>query len=300
MQLSPVVTLVLSIVFGAAAILGARLWLGNGNEDKAVSAPVAVNEPEPVKIETQPVLVAVREIPRGITLDTDWFEVEERPVNAVPRGAFDSRKALEEAGTDRRTLVALESGDIISEKMLLSPDMRASLSTRIHPGYRAFSIRTNDVSGVAGFVLPGDRVDVIFIQNEVDRLIDDQTVPSAALSRPMAKVLLQNVEVLGVDLNDDLTGNNPSSFKTATLAVSLEQAQKLSVASQLGNLSLALRGSADDAYLEAEAVSIGKERQAPRQIAYQPTPLKAQKSASSTVEVVLGNQEATHTVPSSQ
>ena len=294
MQLSPVVTLVLSIVFGAAAIIGARLWLGGS--DKETPPPVA-EAAAPVKIEKRPVMVAVREIPRGVTIDPSWFE--ERPVTAVPRGAFESRRELQDVGEGRRTLIDLASGDILSEKMLLAPGMRASLSTRIHPGHRAFSIRTNDVSGVAGFVLPGDRVDVIFIENRVvDRLVDD--APAAAATQPMAKVLLQNVEVLGVDLNDDMTGNKPSPFKTATLAVTLEQAQKLSVASELGSLSLALRGSADDAFLQAEAVSLDATPEPPKQVAYRPRPLKPRQNTSSTVEVILGDKEASYTVPTSQ
>lgn len=290
MQISPVVTLVLSVVFGAAAILGARLWLGGSKEDEA---PVEVVEQ--VVVETAPVLVAVRQIPRGVVLDPVWFEVEDHPVNRIPRGAFASEDDLLDSGEQRRSLVDIYSGEMLSEEMLLAPGMRASLSTKIEPGFRAFSIRTTDVSGVAGFVLPGDRVDVIYTEN---------TDPEAKVAKLVSKVLFQNVEVLGVDLNDDMTGDDPNVFKTATLAVTLDQAQQLSVASQTGMLAMALRGSADEEFLQAEAVSLNEAEKPvkPRQVAYtapRPRPLVA-RNTSSTVEVVLGQEVSSHVVPASQ
>ncbi len=286
MQMSPLVTLILSIAFGAAALVGARLWLGGG-KDVEVAAPT-----EPI-VETAPVLVAVREIPRGVKIDPAWFEIEDRPAARIPRGAFASTDALLETGDARRTLVTVFAGETLAEDMLLAPGMRASLSAKIEPGFRAFSIRTTDVSGVAGFVLPGDRVDVIFTED---------SSPESKTLKLVSKVLLQNVEVLGVDLNDDMTGEDASVFKTATLAVTLDQAQQLSVATQTGTLSFALRGSADEEFLQADAVTLGDKPEVRRQVAYVPRPaaLKARGPSSSTVEVVLGEQVSTHTVPVSQ
>lgn len=287
MQLSPVVTLILSIVFGAAAILGARLWLGSGEDEVAAPAPA------PVEVALEPVLVAVRDIPRGVTVDPAWFEVEEREPSRVPRGSFASAEALELSGESRRLLVGISAGQALAESMLLAPGMRASLSTRIEPGMRAFTIRTTDVSGVGGFVLPGDRVDVIFTEDGA---------PDSDVLKLVSRVLIQNAEVLGVDLNDDMTGEDPDVFKTATLAVSLDQAQQLSVASQTGTLELALRGSADEEFLAAEAVSL-RPQEKPKQVAYsapRPKALEPRAPVSSTIEVVLGEQTTQHEVPVSQ
>lgn len=288
MQMSPLITLILSVVFGAAALIGARLWLGSSKPDAAeISAPA-----EPV-VEMAPVMVAVREIPRGVVVDPAWFEIEERPLARVPRGAFGSADALLATGEARRTLVTVYPGEPLAEEMLLAPGMRASLSAKIEPGYRAFSIRTTDVSGVSGFVLPGDRVDVIFTED---------STPDSNQLKLVSKVLLQNVEVLGVDLNDDMTGEAPSVFKAATLAVTLDQAQQLSVATQTGTLSFALRGSADEEFLQADTVTLGADTK-PRQVAYappRPRALTARAPTSSTVEVILGEQVSTHTVPVSQ
>ena len=294
MKMTPIVSLVLSLVFAGAAVLGARLWLGGNNDEPAPAETIAA---DPVVIETREVLVAVRDIPRGVTLDPAWFEPETIPVSDVPRGAFESRPELEEAGLERPTLIEIASGEVLSEKMLLAVGMRASLSSKIRPGMRAYTIQMNDVSGVAGFVLPGDLVDVIFIANDGAALVDDLPVSFGGAS---AEVLLQNVEVMALDLNDDVAGNDPRTFRTATLAVTLEQAQTLSVAGESGSLSLALRGSADDAYEQAEAVRLRSAPTPRRQVAATPQPRAPRQPSGAQIAVILGDQEATVQVPASQ
>lgn len=291
MKSSPIITLVLSLVFGAVAVFGARLFLGGDKEEEAT-----VVEAEPVVIETRDVLVAVRDIPRGVTLDPAWFEAQPVPVSDLPRGAFDSRKALEETGIGRPTLIEVASGEILSEKMLLAPGMRASLSSKIQPGMRAYTIAMNDVTGVAGFVLPGDKVDVIFIANEGGpALSNDVAVMAGGVA---AEVLLQNVEVMALDLNADVAGNSPSPFRTATLAVTLEQAQILSVAGKSGSMSLALRGSADEAHEQAEAVKLRNEPPRPRQVAAVAAPKpQPRRPSGAEIEVILGSSQTTYQVP---
>jgi pilus assembly protein CpaB len=99
---------------------------------------------------------------------------------------------------------------------------------------KALTVRVNDVNGVAGFVLPGERVDVLLTRN-VDK------------DESWADVLLQNVKVLAADQSADERSDKPSVVKTVTLEVSTGQAQKLTLASTVGSLSLALRpaGTAD-------------------------------------------------------
>jgi pilus assembly protein CpaB len=106
------------------------------------------------------------------------------------------------------------------------------VAAEIAPGMRAYTIGVSDVSGVGGHALPGDRVDVVLMRN----LSDDD-------SRKVlqAEVVIQNVRLLGVDLNADPTSNKPEEPSTATLEVSVRDAQKLAVAADLGALSLALR-----------------------------------------------------------
>jgi pilus assembly protein CpaB len=109
------------------------------------------------------------------------------------------------------------------------------VAAEITPGLRAYTIKVTDVSGVGGHVLPGDRVDVVLMRN----LATDG--PQSGARNVVSDVVLQNVRVLGVDLNADPTSNKPAPPNTATLEVAVKDAQKLAVAASLGELSLALR-----------------------------------------------------------
>ena len=149
----------------------------------------------------------------------------------------------------------------------------------------------NDVTGVGGFVLPGDRIDVLYTW---DKTPEDRTMNLAT------EVLLQNIEVLGVDLNDDPGAENPIVFKTATVAVSVEDAQKLSIATQSGTLSFVLRGVEDE--------EIGEYAIAERNPAPTPAPVRTASSSirrapavapprDVDVQVIAGDTEIEFTVP---
>jgi pilus assembly protein CpaB len=97
----------------------------------------------------------------------------------------------------------------------------------VQDGMKAVTIRVNDVEGVGGFVLPGDRVDVVLTRAEKDKA--------------STEVVLQNVRVLAVDQSADTRSDKPTVAKAVTLEVSTEQAQRVWLASSVGNLSLLLR-----------------------------------------------------------
>jgi pilus assembly protein CpaB len=115
---------------------------------------------------------------------------------------------------------------------LSGPGARPSVAAEIADGMRAYTIRVNDVAGVGGHALPGDRVDVVLMRD---------LTPQGSVRTYVADVVLQDVRLLGIDLNADLSSNKPAEPKNATLEVSVEDSQKLAIASTLGTLSLALR-----------------------------------------------------------
>lgn len=115
-----------------------------------------------------------------------------------------------------------------------APPVRASLSSMIGGERRAITIRVNDVLGVGGFVLPGDRVDVLLTR-------------SAANEIPATDILLQNVKVLGIDQEASDKKEAPMVARAVTLEVSAEEAQRITLGTQVGTLSLALRNLADTA-----------------------------------------------------
>jgi pilus assembly protein CpaB len=123
---------------------------------------------------------------------------------------------------------------------------KATVATKLPEGKRATSIRINDVNGVAGFVLPGDRVDVLLTREIGD---DNKDL--------VTDIILQSIVVLGIDQLTDEQREKPQVARTATVEVTPEEAQKLALAMQVGTLSLALRniGSAEVAKTQRVRVS---------------------------------------------
>ena len=112
---------------------------------------------------------------------------------------------------------------------------------------KAVSIRVNDVLGVAGFVLPGDRVDVMLTRKVTSKTGDEESY---------VDVLLQGVKVLAVDQVADDRKDQPSVVKTVTFEVSTEEAQQLTLAANVGTLSLALRNVASAGVEETKPVTL--------------------------------------------
>jgi pilus assembly protein CpaB len=101
---------------------------------------------------------------------------------------------------------------------------------------RAYTFKVTDATGVGGHALPGDRVDVVLMRD---------LTPNGATRNYISYLVVQNARVLGIDLNADPTSDKPATPNTATIEVSVEESQKLSIASTLGTLSLALRRSGE-------------------------------------------------------
>ncbi len=184
-----------------------------------------------------PVVVAAQAVERGAVLQPDMLKVVGFPQGAAPVGAFQSIGQL--TGANNRQRLALRSM-VINEPILPAnvsgPGDKLNLSTLIAPGMRAVSLRSSDVIGVGGFVLPGDRVDVLLTR----------TTGSGQQTDTITQVLAENVRVLGVDQSDNDEANVPVVAKAVTLEVTPEQAEKISLGESAGTVALALRHVADD------------------------------------------------------
>jgi pilus assembly protein CpaB len=181
----------------------------------------------PKPVSTATIVVVASPLRFGTELSPQHLREVPWPEGAIPKGAFASVKEILD-GTKRAALVAMEENEPVLKSKITGPGQRASLAAVIDPGMKALTVRVNDVNGVAGFVLPGERVDVLLTRNQ-DK--DDS----------WADVLLQNVKVLAADQSADERSDKPSVVKTVTVEVSTAQAQKLTLASTVGALSLALR-----------------------------------------------------------
>ncbi|HYF22060.1 MAG TPA: Flp pilus assembly protein CpaB [Caulobacteraceae bacterium] len=223
--------LIVALVLGAAAVWGVRS-LAAGAE-KGVQADALV--------------VAARPIAFGETLTPDLLKLQPWPKGARPEGSFPTVAELT-GPTPRVALRPIAANEPILASRVSVPGGRATLSALIEAGMRAVTIRVDDVFGVAGFVLPGDFVDVILTRPEGEATVANDNMRT--------DVLLQSVRVLAVDQLASENKDEPVVAKAATIEVTPEQAQKLALAAQVGTLSLALRGKVDPTASRAGMIAV--------------------------------------------
>jgi pilus assembly protein CpaB len=219
MRRSNLIILLAALVMGSLAALMARSWIERHTA------------PQPVASAT--VVVAAAQLPFGTVLSED--NTSEIPWTGpqLPEGAFAKKTDLLKDGR-RVVLTAIERSEMILKPKVTAPGQRASLSVLLEEGFRAVTVRVDDVRGVAGFILPGDRVDVMLLRSETRQ---GETENSA-------DVLLEFVKVLAIDQLLNERADQPTVAtvaKAVTLQVTPEQAQKVLLASNIGKLSLVLR-----------------------------------------------------------
>jgi pilus assembly protein CpaB len=224
MRVVTIVSLGACAVFGLGALVVAKTMLPNAASAKVVAPPVVGT----------PVVAAKAPLKFGDRLDANKLMIVQLPSNAVPEGAFATiaQVLAQDGGGPPVALTPIAARETLLPSKLSGPGARASMAAEIGEGFRAYTIKVSDVTGVGGHALPGDRVDVVLMRD---------TTPDGPTRNFVSEVVLQNIRVLGVDLNADLASNKPANPSTATLEVSVPDAQKLAVASDLGKLSLALR-----------------------------------------------------------
>ena len=265
MRRANIIILILALAMGGLAAFMARSWI-LAHANTAPAAPMST------------IAVANTALGFGTVLSAD--NVSEIPwaSNTVPEGAFATRAALFKEGR-RVVLTPMERSELILKQKITGPGQRASLSALLEEGKRAVTVRVDDVRGVAGFVLPGDRVDVVLIR------INSET------SGKFSDVLLQNVKVLAVDQLANERQEKATVVKAVTLEVETDQAQKILLATDIGKLSLILRQAGEG---HASQTSRVTERdlffEAPKKIepAVVAVPIVAAGPTTSKVEIVRG------------
>jgi pilus assembly protein CpaB len=234
---STIVMIGFAVLFGLLAVFLAQTWLNN-QADARLRSLEAQKRP----MATQTIVVAGKPLRFGNELTAQALQEIPWSENALPAGAFSKIGDLL-AGGKRVVLAAIEVNEPILSVKITGPGQRATLSALLHEGMKAVAIRVNDVEGVAGFVLPGDRVDIGLTR------LDGK-------GGATMDVVLQNAQVLAIDQVADERTAAPSVAKSVTLEVDTVAAQKLSLAASLGTLSLQLRKAGDTASSKTLQVSI--------------------------------------------
>lgn len=220
MRVGTIVSLGASAVLGIGALVVAKVWLpSTGKHEKPV--------------ETVPVVAAAKPIAFGTKLDEKSLVILNIPADAAPVGSYRSIKDVikVDAGGAPVALVPIAAREALLPAKLSGAGARPSVAAMITPGMRAYTITVSDQAGGGGHVLPGDRVDVVLTRQ----------IPGGAEQVVESDVVLQDVRILGMNMNSDQQSVDKASPHTATLEVTPDNAAKLALAAKVGELSLALR-----------------------------------------------------------
>ncbi len=242
MRFSTILMSILALAIAMAAGYSAQTWLDQQRRVAQPAAPTTTRQEvrmAKIVVATTPMRFGV-ELTDANTREIDW------PAASLPTGAFAAKSELIKPGERRVVLSPIEANEPVLRTKITGPGQRASLSALIDPGMKAITIRVNDVLGVAGFVLPGDRVDVVLTRTEEEdappRLQQHgRAAQTEKIKRTFTDVMLQHVRVLGVDQLADERTDKATVVKAVTLEVDTADAQKLVLASSVATLSLILR-----------------------------------------------------------
>jgi pilus assembly protein CpaB len=214
----------MALVFGATATFMALGWMKKQSQ-RQVQAPV---------LPTAPVVVAAKEIEVATALRVDQLSVVQWPQDRTPKGGF----ATVEEAAGRVTVLPMGAGEPILEPKLAPKGTPAGMTALVTPGKRAMTVKVDEASGVAGFVVPNNRVDVVASINRGDFSKD-----------PFARVVLENLRVLGTGqrIIEKQPDGKPLVVPTVTLEVNPVEGERLALAAQEGHLSLVLRSQKDEA-----------------------------------------------------
>jgi pilus assembly protein CpaB len=224
----------LALVFGiAAAVLVQRLL----EEQRPELAPA--------KVATASVVVAKTDLALASQLASPMLTTVEWPAEFLPKGSF---RNLEDV-TGRVLRHPVAAGETIQEAVLLPEGSAAGLASVINEQWRAVSVKVDPIVGVAGFVTPGSRVDVLATLRRLDW----------TSKQPYAKVVLQNVKVLAIDQKLEEVGDGkPELVSVVTLEVEPDDAEKLTFVAHEGRLQLALRSPTDEEIVKTRGTTVSR------------------------------------------
>ncbi|MCV2865637.1 Flp pilus assembly protein CpaB [Defluviimonas sp. WL0075] len=219
MAMKSVLVALLGIAVAGGSAFGAREYLKQ-------TAATASTDPTNGLVTA---IVAGREIKFGQAIEPQMLQIVSWPREALPVGAFTDVDALlpQAGGQPRRAKGSMSPGELILASKVSNFGEKVTIVQTLGANTRAMAIRVDAVTGVGGFVTPGDTVDIVLTQGGGDGL--------------RAVTILQNIRVIGVDQQTNEQNAAPDIARTVTVEVSPEQSQKLALAQSAGTLSLTLR-----------------------------------------------------------
>ena len=224
------------LMLGIAGLVALGTWnLINTELSKAPKVVVKEIVKEEVKIlAPEPdveILVAAKNLPAGKLVSSKLLEWQSWPYSDSLEQTYAVKGKVSISDFSGAVVrQGFRTGEPIIPSRLVKPGERGFLAAVLNPGFRAVSVPINSVTGIAGFIFPGDRVDVILTHR----------VTSA--ERTVSETVLRDIRVLAIDQQSSDQLSTPSPAKIVTVEVTPQQAERIMVMMKLGQLSLALRG----------------------------------------------------------
>ncbi|MEL7445244.1 MAG: Flp pilus assembly protein CpaB [Pseudomonadota bacterium] len=244
MDRKKLVLLLGALIIAVGTAFAARSMLAGGNGSPQAEAAVKPKGPK--------VLVAQRALPTGTIITADAMSYQQWPEELVQDAYFiDGESDISQLlGTVVRHPIT--AGEPVTQGSLVSPGDRGFLAAALGPGMRAVTVPVSARTGVAGFVFPGDRVDIILTQS----------VSGDGRALKAAETVLRNLRVLATDQRTTSKTNEKGktrvqAFRSVTLEVTPKLAEKIAVAQTIGKLSLVLRSIADNQAELERAIASG-------------------------------------------
>lgn len=240
LRTNTIVMLLLALVFGAAAVFLSQSWLERQAQRQMRTLEAQAPREE---IATSTIVVAAKAMNFGAELRADGLREIPWPTESVPVGAYRKVEDIFAQPGRRVALSAMQANEPLLQGKISGPGQRATLSAVIEEGMKAVTVKVDEVNGVAGFVLPGDRVDVLLTRRQGE-------------GEAITEVLIERARVLAVDQSFDQKAEKPTVPKAVTLEVVSGMAQRVAFASSVGTISLVLRpaGEADAAAADTRRV----------------------------------------------
>lgn len=218
----------LAVTFGAVSYFAGNSWL-----DTQAQARISKLESEQPAVKMETVVVTTAQVRFGQKLTPENLKEVAWPADAMPEGAFKTVAELTEKG-ERKAIKTIEPGEPVLAVKVTGENGRAGLAGIIAEGMRAVTIPVDLVNGVGGFVMPGDRVDIVLTKKDADD------------GEQAAKIIMENIKVLSIDQDADRADEGARVAKSVTLETDAPGAQKLALANSVGRLSLLLRSAGDE------------------------------------------------------
>lgn len=228
MNIRLIALVLVAFVAAGGAAMAANSWLS------AQRAALAAAQTKTVRADHTRILVAKNALPAGTLIKEDMLQWQAWPDDGVSSTYLVEGKAQAKTLAGTVVRAGLAAGEPLTEARVVKPGDRGFLAAVLRPGFRAIAVQVNATSGIAGFVFPGDRVDLI-LSHSLGKSSRN------ARERLASETILTDIRVLAIDQTTDDQAEKAIPAKTVTLELTPKQVEMVTLISDLGRLSLSLR-----------------------------------------------------------